>query len=158
MGTVTATVETVSSRPRTLIPMIIRPVDVRPAVGSSALPTAAPPQIIRLPMDASLNVDHPTEQQQQASRIAVLQSAPAPDMSAPTAVQRVRRIVEQSKERAKQSKEEQENECVICLDRPMNTVLRPCGHVQMCLECCQEHMAIAESKGVEPQVMSGWAL
>ncbi len=75
-------------------------------------------------------------------------------MLALTDMQRVRRIVEQSKERAKQSKEELENECVICLDRPMSTVLRPCGHVQMCLECCQEHMAIAESKGVEPQVRS----
>ncbi len=49
-------------------------------------------------------------------------------------------------------KEEQENECVICLDRPMSTVLQPCGHVQMCSRCCRELLALAGSKSVEPQV------
>ncbi len=94
--------------------------------------------------------DYAAGQQQATGAAAQHASTSATDISVLTAVQRVMQI---RQERAKQSKEEQENECVICLDRPMNTVLRPCGHVQMCLECCQEYMAIAESKGVKPQVM-----
>ncbi len=143
---------TVSPGPK-LIPTVIHLSNSGPVVaaaGSLAVLTAAPRQITRPVAVATPNVyDLTGPQHQQATGAA----PPAPIMSALTAVQKVRRIVERSQERAKKVTEEQEHECVICLDRPMNTVLRPCGHVQMCLECCHEHMAIAESRGVKPQVI-----
>ncbi len=146
---------------RMMIPTFVHLSSLGPVVaaaGSLAVLTAAPRQITRPVAVATPNVYDPTGPQHQRATGAAAAgdnpaAPPAPIMSALTAVQRVRRIVERSRERAKKVKEEQERECVICLDRPMNTVLRPCGHVQMCLECCHEHMAIPESRRVEPQVI-----
>ncbi len=115
--------------PHVQVPLIIRPVIVRPVVAAAAAGSAA------APLAPAATTEPPR--------------SPAPYMSAFAAVQRVRRMLAESNER---KKEEQENECVICLDRPMSTVLQPCGHVQMCSRCCREHLALAESKSVEPQV------
>ena len=33
---------------------------------------------------------------------------------------------------------EQQRECIICMDNPRNSVLIPCGHLGVCMECAQE--------------------
>jgi len=35
----------------------------------------------------------------------------------------------------KQTDEEHDDTCVICLDRPINTVVKTCGHLGYCYEC-----------------------
>ncbi len=115
------------------------------------VPTVAPQQI-RLPTVLDLHNQAGLQAIPAAATATQQAASAAPHMSALAAVQRVRRMMAESNERKKKLKEEQENECVICLDRPMSTVLQPCGHVQMCSRCCRELLAIAESKSVEPQV------
>ncbi len=74
--------------------------------------------------------------------------APAPSTSsALAAVQRVRRMMDESRR-----KKQEENECIVCFERPMTTALRPCGHMQLCSRCCRKLVAIAESKKGKPEV------
>lgn len=109
-----------------LRPNIIRlPVSRRPVVaaaGAAALPTAAPQQHIMCPM-----VPYDPVGQRATWKVA------------------------QSKLEMEEE-EEREKECVICLDNPKSTLLKPCGHLQMCKKCCKAYLAAAESKGVKPQV------
>ncbi len=130
-------------------PPIIHPVIVRTVAAAASNATLPAARIIRPTTPHLDNRAHAATAQ--PSDFA----APAPYMSALEAVQRARRkVLAESIEREKKVKQqfEQENECVICLDRPMSTVLQPCGHVQMCSRCCREHLALAESKSVQPQV------
>ncbi len=127
------------------MPPVIRPAIVRP-VGAAVVPAMAP---LTDPI-----ADNQASSSGQASTVeATVPSAAQTDMSSAAAVQRVRQRMAESHERRQKLKEEQENECVICLDRPMSTVLQPCGHVQMARSrCCKKLLALAKSKGVEPLV------
>ncbi len=146
-GAVPAVIAAAVAGPSTLMPAIIRPVIMRPVMAATG--SAIAPPIIR-------KIANSTASSSGQASVVVGQAATepsAPHMSAAqAAVQRVRRMIAESHERKQKLKEEQENECVICLDRPMSTVLQPCGHVQMCSRCCRELLAIAGSKSVQPQV------
>ncbi len=125
---------------------IIRPVIMRPVVVTSSAPA---PQIIR-----------PTIHGQALSGQAVAVSAPASSSAAPTpldmssalaAVQRARRMADES--RAKKQSESEESECIVCFGRLKSAVrLKPCGHMQMCSLCCKKLIAIAESKRAKLEV------
>lgn len=37
-----------------------------------------------------------------------------------------------------QPPQEQQKECIVCMDNPRNSVLIPCGHLGVCMECARE--------------------
>ncbi len=147
-----------------VIPAIIRPVIRMPVMGptASAPPPVASQQIIR-PQLVTISHQAPKAGQQDMSTAGGVvthhapssSSAPAapsaPTMSALAAVKMARRLAaEEQRRRAEEAAEDRE--CVVCLERAMNTVLQPCGHRQMCSRCCREHLALAESRQAEPLV------
>ncbi len=131
----------------TQLPAIIRPVILRPVVaaaaGNAPLPTAPPPRVPTVVNTADAAGSHMA-----ASEPAALAAplAPALDMaSALAAVQRARRMVDEAR-KGKQKPEE----CIVCFVKlsGANAAVRlaPCGHRQMCSQCCKDLLAIAESK------------
>ncbi len=148
--------------PSVQMPAIVRPV-VRPVVvatGSAAAPplsahtTTIRPQTVTGLSNRAASGQPPA--MIAVARGVVLQpaagsssAAPAShSMSALDAVRRARRLAAEQKA----AEQDQDDDCIVCLERAINTVLQPCGHRQMCTECCREHLAYAESRQAEPQV------
>ncbi len=141
-----------AARPRDLqTPNVIRPVIMRPVVATAST-AMAQAKIVR-PMTYKQVLRGGIAATGLTTSVSA-SAAPEPEMlSALAAVQRARRM---AGEATKKKRDSVEIECIICFGRLTSPVrLQPCGHVQMCSECCQELRAIAESKGVEFEASEG---
>ncbi len=135
---------------------VVRP--VVPAAGSASLP-AAPPRHVIVPTVDDLDNQapselHTTEDAAGGGVAAATQTAATtlPGMSVLSAAAEPMAEDPQDRQMMLLWLREQENDCVICLDRPVSTVLKPCGHEHMCQRCCKKLFALSISKRVEPLV------
>ncbi len=138
--------------------VITRPILPTAAASSSGAVPLVTPQIIRPAVAPSLNQATTGQAVDVGGASSGHYSAAAsniePSMSLLAAVRKARRKVAEDKTRRKEQ-ETLDTECIVCLDRPMKTVLQPCGHVQMCRQCCEQYLAVAASKRVAPEVRGG---